>query len=139
MIVLDMEMPKGCEWCPCAYHYWDMGSYSGDLRDFCQLIDEDDDYIEGYTDKRRENCPLREGIESDKDKAMERGAKKMSRYIYGMRLRGASPGAQPKEGLTEIQDGDGRYYNILAYERKLTRQEQTDYELDYIGEYDDED
>lgn len=63
----------------------------------------------------------------------------MSKYIYGMRLRGASPGAQPKEGLTEIQDGDGRYYNILAYERKLTRQEQTDYELDYIGEYDDED
>lgn len=70
---------------------------------------------------------------------MEREAEKMSRYIYGMRLRGASPGAQPKEGLTEIQDGDGRYYNILAYERKLTSKERTDYELDYIGEYDDED
>lgn len=63
----------------------------------------------------------------------------MSRYVYGMRLRGASPGAQPKEGLVEIQNSDGRYYSILTYDRKLTSKERTDYELDYIGEYDDED
>lgn len=59
MIVIDMEMPEGCEWCPCAYHYW-KGNRSSNPQDFCQLIDGDDDCIVGYTYKRRENCPLRE-------------------------------------------------------------------------------
>lgn len=67
MIVMDMEMPEGCERCPCAYHYWNMAIYSK-VQDFCQLIDGDDDCIVGYTHKRRENCPLREVTESDKDK-----------------------------------------------------------------------
>lgn len=61
----------------------------------------------------------------------------MTRYIYGMRLRGFSPCCQPKKGLIERLDDDtGKYYDKLAYERKLTEQEVRDYELDFLGEQD---
>ncbi len=57
-------------------------------------------------------------------------------YKYGMRLRGFSIGCQPMNGFYERQDDpDGRYHDILIYERKLTDAELRDYELDYIGEY----
>ena len=56
-------------------------------------------------------------------------------YTYGMRLRGFSIGCQPKDGLVECRvDKSGLYYDVLVYERKLTRKELEDYELDYIGE-----
>lgn len=55
------------------------------------------------------------------------------RYLYGMRLRGFSPGCQPKQGLVERRDATGRYYDILAYNRPLTEAEVRDYELDYMG------
>ena len=61
----------------------------------------------------------------------------MSRYIYGMWLRGASPGAQSKEGLVEIEKGDDRYRAVITYSRRLTNREQATYDLDYIGEYDE--
>lgn len=56
-------------------------------------------------------------------------------YVYGMRLRGFSPGAQPTEGWvdTEIDPLDD-YWNVLVYSRKLTEQECSDYDLDYLGE-----
>lgn len=54
-------------------------------------------------------------------------------HKYGMRLRGYSPGCQPMDGLVEVMD-DKRYWNILIYNRKLTDQEVSDYELDYLGE-----
>ena len=61
-------------------------------------------------------------------------------YKYGMRLRGFSPGAQPKEGLLYAEDGSDKvstygrlYHNILVYDRRLTEQELRDYELDYLG------
>ena len=54
-------------------------------------------------------------------------------YVYGMRLRGFSPGCQPMEGLVEWLDGDVDYYNILIYSRKLTVKELEDYELQYLG------
>lgn len=54
------------------------------------------------------------------------------KYLYGMRLRGFSPGAQPK-GVTSVQDDkQGRYWDVLVYARKLTEQEVRDYELDYL-------
>lgn len=56
-------------------------------------------------------------------------------YKYGMRLRGYSIGCQPKDGLLFVRDDpDYRYHNILFYNRKLTDQEVSDYELDYLGE-----
>lgn len=56
------------------------------------------------------------------------------RFRYGMRLRGFSPGCQPKEGFVERQDDDtGKYYDILIYNRTLTEKEVADYELDYLG------
>lgn len=55
-------------------------------------------------------------------------------YVYGMRLRGFSPGAQPTEGLvdTEIDPLDD-YWNILVYSRQLTREDQEAYDLDFLG------
>ena len=54
-------------------------------------------------------------------------------YFYGMRLRGFSPGCQPKDGLIErLHDATGRYWGILVYDRKLTAEEVRNYELDFI-------
>lgn len=55
-------------------------------------------------------------------------------FLYGMRLRGFSPGCQPKDGLVERQDDvTGKYYDILVYNRELTEKELNDFELDFIG------
>ena len=55
-------------------------------------------------------------------------------FKYGMRLRGAAPGAQPKKGLCEIKDDpNGKYWSILLYDRLLTEKELEDYELDLIS------
>ncbi len=59
----------------------------------------------------------------------------MELYIYGMRLRGCSPGAQPKKGLDSFtESADPKYYDILYYSRKLTDEEVREYELDYLGQ-----
>ena len=56
-------------------------------------------------------------------------------YKYGMRLRGFSPGCQPKEGfLYREDDTTGKYYDVIAYDRKLSDKEVSDYELDYLGD-----
>ena len=55
------------------------------------------------------------------------------RYIYGMRLRGFSPGCQPMSGLVErLDDPKGRYHDLLVYDRELSEKELSDYELDYV-------
>ena len=55
-------------------------------------------------------------------------------YKYGMRLRGMSPGAQPKEGFYDWQeDHTGTFYNIILYTRELSRDEIIKYDLSYIG------
>lgn len=66
----------------------------------------------------------------------------MNRYIYGMRLRGASVGTIPTKGIIEIINdpkrikkyGKGReYHSVLTYCRQLTPKEMEQYELDYLG------
>lgn len=54
------------------------------------------------------------------------------KYYYGMRMRGASPSRQP-DGFDEIkEDPSGKYYNILVYSRRLTEEEEHEYELDHL-------
>lgn len=56
-------------------------------------------------------------------------------YTYGMRLRGYSPGCQPKFGFVERQDDPtGKYHDLLLYDRALSPKELRDYELDIIQE-----
>ena len=56
-------------------------------------------------------------------------------YLYGMRLRGFSIGCQPMDRLIErYDDNSGKYHDILAYNRPLTKDEITAYELDFIGQ-----
>jgi hypothetical protein len=58
-------------------------------------------------------------------------------YKYGMRLRPAGIGAQPKdfERFEEPKQKYNRFYwNILYYSRKLTDDEMKNYDLDYLGE-----
>ena len=55
-------------------------------------------------------------------------------YLYGMKERGASPGAQPKGMAFCEDDRSGKYYNIISYNRLLSADEVNNYELDYIGE-----
>lgn len=55
-------------------------------------------------------------------------------YTYGMRLRGFAPGCQPLDGLIESnEDPSGKYHSILTYNRELTPEELTEYELDDIS------
>ena len=57
----------------------------------------------------------------------------MTKYVYGMRLRGFSPGCQPMNGLVErVDDYTGKYHDLLIYKRMLTEQEMQDYELDLV-------
>ena len=54
-------------------------------------------------------------------------------YRYGMRLRGFSIGAQPKEGFVRREDAEGsRYWDYIVYDRKLTEKECFVYSLDFI-------
>ena len=55
-------------------------------------------------------------------------------YVYGMRLRGFSPGCQPMDGLDAVMEGSRKYHNVLIYRRELTDEEVRDYELDRISE-----
>lgn len=57
----------------------------------------------------------------------------MRLYKYGMRLRGFSPGCQPLDGLRRAEEGEGRYYDFIYYDRPLTEQEQQYYSLDLIS------
>ena len=60
-------------------------------------------------------------------------------YKYGMRLRSFFIGCQPRHGLWRVEeDKSGRYHSILIYTRPLTDQEQEAFELDYLGEVDNE-
>ena len=53
-------------------------------------------------------------------------------YRYGMRTRGCAPGCQPKDFTSFEDDPDGKYLNILIYNRELTDEELKEYELDKI-------
>ena len=60
-------------------------------------------------------------------------------YVYGMRLRGFSPGCQPMSGLVKRLDDpvtgfplDRKYHDLLVYNRKLTESEERKYELKFI-------
>lgn len=56
-------------------------------------------------------------------------------YYYGMRLRGFSPGCQPKKGLVcRIESDSPRWHDVLIYDRPLTTDELKEYELDFICE-----
>lgn len=55
------------------------------------------------------------------------------RYYYGMKYRGFSPGAQPKKGLIgRIENNETEYYDVIDYDRKLTDEEISNYELEEI-------
>lgn len=55
-------------------------------------------------------------------------------YKYGMKSRGFSIGCQPMNGFVNREDDeDGRYYDIICYNRKLTVDEIKNYELDFLG------
>lgn len=54
-------------------------------------------------------------------------------YRYGMRMRGFSPGAQPKDSIRREDDTTGKYYDIIVYDRRLSAAEIADYELDDLN------
>lgn len=57
----------------------------------------------------------------------------MKYWTYGMRLRGFSIGCQPMDGFLERKDDpEGKYHDLLVYDRCLTDEEQEQYELDFI-------
>lgn len=58
----------------------------------------------------------------------------MTKYVYGMRLRGFSIGCQPKEGFVERRDSPAEnFYDVIVYSRLLSQQELEDYDLTFIG------
>ena len=68
----------------------------------------------------------------------------MSKYYYGMRLRGYSICCQPRDGLDHREDdmkglrpNGRRYHDILVYNRQLSEKEMFAYGLDFIREADE--
>ena len=62
-------------------------------------------------------------------------------YYYGMRIRPFDIGCQPMDGFLHVVDDmlpeqASRYYDVLAYSRKLTEEETEHYSLDYLGKKD---
>lgn len=56
------------------------------------------------------------------------------KYLYGMRARPVSPGAQP-QGILAFYPPSmqyPQYWNVIVYDRQLTEAEISDYELDFI-------
>lgn len=53
-------------------------------------------------------------------------------HKYGMRLRGFSPGAQPKGVIRREEDRTGKYLDIIVYDRELTDDETEHYALDEL-------
>lgn len=56
----------------------------------------------------------------------------MTKYIYGMRVRGRGFGCQPNDFIDVRSDEKEKYYDILSYERELTNEEILKYSLDFI-------
>ena len=72
---------------------------------------------------------------SDIRKALEEYMKNhptSQEYLYGMRLRGCSPGAQPNGFIDRRDDPSGKYHDIIVYDHPLSEKECEDYELDYL-------
>ena len=57
-------------------------------------------------------------------------------FRYGMRLRGFSPGCQPRGVIRREDDPMGRYWDIIVYDHQLTGKELIDYSLDELGRVD---
>lgn len=59
-------------------------------------------------------------------------------YVYGMKLRGFSLGAQPMKGLIRVLDkalkedldSDNIYHDLIEYDRQLTKKEIEIYDLE---------
>lgn len=64
------------------------------------------------------------------------------RYLYAMNSRPFSPDTYPKEGFLSVKINkdldDCSYYDLLIYKRKLDFEESLRWELEYIGEFEDE-
>lgn len=64
-------------------------------------------------------------------------------YIYGMKARPFSIGCQPMEGFItsnafkilkmNLDEWSQGYHSTLLYDRKLTKKELYDYELEFVG------
>lgn len=56
------------------------------------------------------------------------------RYVYGMVERRYGKGRQPMEGFCEvIEDLSETFWDILVYDRRLSRVEEREYGLCYLG------
>ena len=81
-------------------------------------------YLDGKTKATVIKAALREYMKNHPDPKPE--------YRYGMRLRGYSPGAQPKGVLRREDDTTGKYHDIIVYDRRLSADEIASYELDEL-------
>ena len=50
-----------------------------------------------------------------------------------MRMRGYSPGCQPKGVIRREDDPSGKYFDIIVYDKKLPLKEEKYYDLEFIG------
>lgn len=61
-------------------------------------------------------------------------------FVYGMRLRPPAPGAIPKADLNEVSfdeitTPDRHYWGTATYDRELTDEEVSEYEMDLLYEH----
>lgn len=55
-------------------------------------------------------------------------------WVYGMKERGCSLGTQPKFGfIRKLDIKSDKYYDLIVYNRKLTKEEREHYSLECLG------
>ena len=87
-------------------------------------------YLDGKAKATVIKAALREYMKNHPDRPFWEEDETPKEYRYGMRLRGYSPGAQPKGVLRREDDQTGRYHDIIVYDRQLSADEIRAYELD---------
>lgn len=106
--------------------WWKEGNYNGRWEN--ALVDA---YAE--IEKEWENRNARETVTKSWRVYGLDGHRQRVSFYYGMRLRGFSPGAQPKGVLRREDDTTGKYHDIIVYGRQLSAAEIAEYELDYLN------
>lgn len=66
---------------------------------------------------------------------------KTKKHLYAMKLKSFSVGIIPREGLIRafIDDkiADSKIYSLVVYNRELSEEAIKEYELEYLGAYDE--
>lgn len=93
------------------------------------VIEEVNNYQEQIRNFKKEPLTDNETIEKLKEIFYEEKKERQNEFEYTFRNRGFSPGCQPIDGLIKHETRKGFHYEVLTYNRKLSEEEISNFEL----------